>query len=208
MADDLRYPVLEGPVQGELEILGSRFICALAVAETEAEAHAFINAKKAELADATHNCWAYLVGPPGSTRKVGFSDDGEPHSTAGRPMLNVLLHSEVGDLVAVVTRYYGGTKLGRGGLSRAYGGAVQEALRDAPLGEKVDWVSLGVTLQYAQVGTVERLYPDFEVEVLEQDFGASVLQQVRAPRSQVPGLKQALADASRGSIMVTEPEQD
>lgn len=208
MAEVLRYPVLEGPVEDEIEILGSRFICGLAVAETEADAHAFIAAKRVEFADATHNCWAYLVGPPGSTRKVGFSDDGEPHSTAGRPMLNVLLHSNVGDVVAVVTRYYGGTKLGRGGLSRAYGGAVQEALQDAPLGEKVDWVSLGVALAYAQVGTVERLYPDFEVEVLEQDFGAAVNQQVRVPRTQVSGLKQALADASRGSIVVTEPDEE
>lgn len=207
VSEAARYPVLVAETIAEIEIQGSRFIAALAVAETEAEAHAFIDAKRAEFPDATHNCWAFLVGPPGSTRSVGFSDDGEPHNTAGRPMLNVLLHCGLGDLVAVVTRYFGGTKLGRGGLVRAYGGAVQEALQDAETAEKVDWLPLKVRLDYAQVGMVERLYPDFEVEVLDQDFGAGVLQKVRLPRGRLPDLERALADASRGAIVVEQVEE-
>lgn len=207
MSDAARYPVLTQPASAQTEILGSRFIAAVAVAETEAEAHAFVEAKRAQLADATHNCWAFLVGPPGSTRSVGFSDDGEPHNTAGRPILNVLLHCGIGDLVTVVTRYYGGTKLGRGGLVRAYGGAVQEALQSAQTAEKIDWLALKVRLDYALVGTVDRLYPDFEVEVLEQDFGAGVIQQVRLPRGRFEALERALADASRGAI-VLEPQEE
>ncbi|MCB9651455.1 MAG: YigZ family protein [Deltaproteobacteria bacterium] len=199
---EARYPVLAGPWEAELEIQGSRFIAQLAVAATEAEAHAFVAEVKAAYADATHNCWAFVAGPPGSTRAVGFSDDGEPHNTAGRPMLNVLLHSGVGDVVAVVTRYFGGTKLGRGGLVRAYGGAVQEALRDAPLAEKVDWVPLEVTLDYALVGAVERLYPSFEARVDEQAYEAAVVHRIRVPRPQRAALEKALADASRGGIRI------
>lgn len=206
MSETTRYPVLAAPVTAEIEVQGSRFIAALALVESEASAHAFVDGKRAEFADATHNCWAYLVGPPGSTRAVGFSDDGEPHNTAGRPMLNVLLHCGVGDLVAVVTRYFGGTKLGRGGLVRAYGGAVQEALQSAETAEKIDWLPVKVRLDYALVGAVERLYPDFEVEVLEQDFGAGVVQQVRLPRGRFADLQRALADASSGSIVVEREE--
>lgn len=205
MADAQRYPVLAEPVRGEIEVLASRFIASLAPVETEADAHAFVARLRAEMPDATHHCWGFVVGPPGSTARVGFSDDGEPHNTAGRPILNVLLHADVGDVVAVVTRYYGGTKLGRGGLVRAYGGAVQEVLQDAPRTERVDWVALRVTLDYAHVSTVERLYPDFEAEVLEQDFGGQVVQSIRVPAPRRAALEQALADASRGAIRVAEP---
>lgn len=203
---ETRYPVLDGPASAEIEIQGSRFLAALDVAEDEAAAHAFVESKKAEYADATHNCSAYVVGPPGSTRTVGFSDDGEPHNTAGRPMLNVLLHGGVGDVVAVVTRYFGGTKLGRGGLVRAYGGAVQEALQSAKRTEKIDWLGLEVHLDYALVGAVERLYPEFEVEVLGQDFGAEVRHRIRLPRARHGALARALADASRGGIRLVEEE--
>lgn len=204
MSSETRYPVLAEPAEAEIEIQGSRFIAALVVAETEAEAQAFVSAKKAEYPDATHNCWAYLVGAPGSTARVGFSDDGEPHNTAGRPMLNVLLHCGIGDIACVVTRYFGGTKLGRGGLVRAYGGAVQEALQGARTTEKVDWLPLEVRLDYALVGAVDRLYPEFEVEVLDQDFGAQVVQKIRLPRGRHAALARALADASRGAIVVRE----
>lgn len=196
--------MLAGPIEAETEVQGSRFIAQLAVAATDAEAHAFIHEVRDAYADATHNCWAFVAGPPGSTRAVGFSDDGEPHNTAGRPMLNVLLHSGVGDIVAVVTRYFGGTKLGRGGLVRAYGAAVQEALRDAPLAEKVDWVSLAVTLDYPLVGAVERLYPAYEAEVLAQAYEAQVVHRLRVPRPRRGALEKALADASRGGIRVVE----
>jgi len=107
-----RYHIPAGAVRVEEEIKRSRFITSLAPAPTVEAARALIAAVSAEFADANHNCWAYVVGPPGSTGQIGMSDDGEPHGTAGRPMLNVLLHSGIGDIVAVVTRYFGGTLLG------------------------------------------------------------------------------------------------
>ncbi|NLG62975.1 MAG: hypothetical protein GX539_12100, partial [Candidatus Cloacimonetes bacterium] len=97
----------------------SRFIATLAHAPDVESARAFIEEVRAEFPDATHNCWAFVAGPPGSTSHVGFSDAGEPHGTAGRPMLDVLLHSGIGEVAAVVTRYFGGVKLGKGGLVRA-----------------------------------------------------------------------------------------
>jgi Uncharacterized protein family UPF0029 len=130
--DPARYPVPAQQHRVEQVIDRSRFICTVARVQSSEEAQAFIKTMNAEFPDATHNCWAYVVGAPGSTDRVGMSDDGEPHGTAGRPMLTVLLHSGVGEIAAVVTRYYGGTKLGTGGLVKAYSGAVQEALAGMP----------------------------------------------------------------------------
>ncbi|HEX4932653.1 MAG TPA: YigZ family protein, partial [Gemmatimonadaceae bacterium] len=109
MAPPDRYPVPAERVRAELVIERSRFICTMGRAETSEAAHAFVKEVQGEFADATHNCWAFVAGAPGSTARIGMSDDGEPHGTAGRPMLTVLMHSGVGEVVAVVTRYFGGT---------------------------------------------------------------------------------------------------
>lgn len=111
------------------------FIVSLAHTPTPEAAKAFIERIKQEFPDATHNCWAYAAGAPGQTSKVGYSDDGEPHGTAGRPMLTMLLHGGVGELSAVVTRYFGGIKLGTGGLVRAYQGMVKLGLETLPTRE-------------------------------------------------------------------------
>jgi uncharacterized YigZ family protein len=110
----------------ETEVNRSRFLCALAPAATEQEAQRFVAAVRKEHADATHNCWAYVIGADAAVQKA--SDDGEPGGTAGVPMLQMLLRRDMRYVVAVVTRYYGGVKLGAGGLIRAYGGAVGEAI--------------------------------------------------------------------------------
>ena len=139
-----RYPVPAGVHRVETEVRRSRFVATLAPVATVDEAHAFVRAMNDEFADATHNCWAFVVGPPGSTARIGMSDAGEPRGTAGRPMLTALLHGGVGDVAAVVTRWYGGTKLGTGGLARAYAGAVVEALAALPRAERVERATLDV----------------------------------------------------------------
>src|SRR5829696_5035390 len=128
----MRYDIPVAHHRVEQSIDRSRFICTIAPADAVDAAQEFVRAMNAEFADATHNCWAYVIGAPGSTDRIGMSDDGEPHGTAGRPMLTVLLHSGVGDVAAVVTRWFGGVKLGTGGLVRAYGGALQQALEMLP----------------------------------------------------------------------------
>src|ERR1051325_1555091 len=144
-----RYPIPAETHRTREEIERSKFITTVAPAPSIDEAQAFIASIRDEFPDATHNCWAYVVGPPGSTARIGLSDDGEPRGTAGRPMLTALLHGGVGDVAAVVTRYFGGVKLGTGGLVRAYGGCLQRALLTLPRAERVDWVTLLALVGYA-----------------------------------------------------------
>jgi uncharacterized YigZ family protein len=177
----------------------SRFICTVERVQSMEEAQAFIRAMNTEFADATHNCWAYVVGAPGSTDRIGMSDDGEPHGTAGRPMLTVLQHCGIGEIAAVVTRYYGGTKLGTGGLVKAYGGAVQEALLTLLVAERVDTVTATFEVGYAQIGAVQQLLPTLEAEVQAQDFGALATFTVQLPRSEAAALEEAVGNLTRGS---------
>ena len=204
MSDAARYPIPAGRHRVEQSIERSRFICTLAHAESSEDAQAFIREMNAEFPDATHNCWAYVVGPPGSTSRVGMSDAGEPHGTAGRPMLTVLLHSGLGDVAAVVTRYYGGTKLGTGGLVKAYGSSVQLALDSAQRGERVDYAALTVTIAYAHVSAVQQLLPAHEAEVLTQEFGVDASFALRLPAPHVAAFVAALADATRGTAVVSD----
>ena len=177
----------------------SRFICTVERVPSVEEAQAFIRAMNTEFADATHNCWAYVVGAPGSTDRIGMSDDGEPHGTAGRPMLTVLQHCGIGEIAAVVTRYYGGTKLGTGGLVKAYGGAVQEALLTLLVAERVDTVVAIFEVGYAQIGAVQQLLPTLEADVQAQDFGALATFTVQLPRSEAAALEEAVGNLTRGS---------
>ena len=161
----------------------------------------------AEFDDATHNCWAYVAGPPGSTDRIGMSDAGEPHGTAGRPMLNALLHGGVGDIVTVVTRYFGGTKLGTGGLVRAYSGIVLHALETLPLTERVNLVPLTIVVDYRRVSAVQQLFAPFEVEVVSQTFGVDARYTLRLPDGQVAGFRTALLDATRGQARIADGGQ-
>ena len=160
--------------RSELTISRSRFIATIAHSPTVEDARAFIDAMRVEFADATHNCWAYVAGPPGQTAFIGMSDAGEPHGTAGRPMLDVLLHSGIGEVVAVVTRYYGGTQLGKGGLVRAYGGAVQQALAELQTIEKIARAEITLAIPYTDVDAVRRAITEFGAELTAESYGADV----------------------------------
>lgn len=160
-----------------------------------------------EFPDATHNCWAFVAGPPGSTGRIGMSDAGEPHGTAGRPMLTVLLHGGVGDVAAVVTRYYGGVKLGTGGLARAYGGAVQAALATLPLAERIEWTELEIVTDYAGIAAVQQLFGAHEAEPLAQTFLAEATFRVRVPAPGAAAFRRAVMDATRGRARIREIER-
>ena len=152
-----RYPIPAGVHRAQETIQRSRFITTLSHAPRAAVAHEFVRQIRDEFPDATHNCWAFAAGPPGSTSHVGLSDDGEPHNTAGKPMLNTLLHSGVGEIVAVCTRYYGGAKLGTGGLSRAYSSGVKLALDALPTEPKIDRVAVEIVIGYENVNDLHRI---------------------------------------------------
>jgi len=193
-----RYLIPAQLHQVEEVIQKSRFITDLAHAPDTEAAHAFVAGVRTEYPDATHHCWAFVAGPPGDTASVGMSDDGEPHGTAGRPMLTALLHGGVGEIVAVCTRYYGGTKLGTGGLSRAYSGGVKLALEGLPTEERVDRVTLEVVVDYEAVDGLQRLLGEFEALVEAEDYGERVTYRVSVPEERVEGLTEAVANLTRG----------
>jgi uncharacterized YigZ family protein len=201
-----RYPVPAAEHRAELVIERSRFLATVAPAPTVEAAQEFVERVRERHAEATHNCWAYVVGPPGSTGHVGMSDDGEPHGTAGRPMLTVLLHSGLGDVAAVVTRWYGGTKLGTGGLVRAYGGTLQEALASLPRGERVTWVPVRVRVDYASITVVQQLLATHEAVVDDQRYEADVAYEARLPESRVAAFRAAVLEATSGRGEVTAPD--
>lgn len=204
MRPSSRYRVPAGTHRVEQEISRSRFITTVGRAATAEEAQAFIRAVAAEFAGATHHCWAYVAGPPGDTGRIGMSDAGEPHGTAGRPMLNALLHAPVGDVVAVVTRYYGGTKLGTGGLVRAYGGGVQAALATLPTVERIEYVPMVITLDYARLAALQQVCADHEAEILEQTFTDQVRVSLRLPDGNAARFTAAVLDATRGQAILSD----
>ena len=196
------YPVPARTTRAEDVVHGSRFIATVGLAPTADEARAFIDSLRAEFPDATHNCWAYVAGPAGSTASIGMSDAGEPHGTAGRPMLDVLLHSGVGEIVAVVTRYFGGTKLGTGGLVRAYGGAVQHALADLPTVMKVERVPLRITTGYAEVTLLRRLLAEYDADEVAEDYSDVVRWRAAVPKARLAAFEAAVAELSAGRAVV------
>lgn len=193
-----RYLVPGARHRAEQMIDRSRFICTLERVASALEAQGFLREMNDEFADATHNCWAYLIGAPGSTDRIGMSDAGEPHGTAGRPMLTVLQHSGVGDIAAIVTRYYGGTNLGTGGLVKAYGGTVQLALATMPRVERIDYTELSVAVGYESISAVQQLLPRFESSSLGEDYGEKATFRLRVPVANAESLRAALLDATSG----------
>jgi uncharacterized YigZ family protein len=202
-----RHPIPARTCRVEETVRRSRFIATAGHAPDTDAARAFVAEVKEEFPDATHNCWAFVAGPPGSTAHMGQSDDGEPHGTAGRPMLNALLHSGVGEIAVVVTRYFGGVKLGTGGLVRAYGDMTRLALENLPLREKVERVRLEAVLAYEHVDGFRRLLPTFEAEAVSETFGADAAFTLLLPREQEAGLRRAVADLT-GGLALLERSQD
>lgn len=195
-----RYPVPAEEVRAETEVSKSRFLAVLVPAASEEAAHDLVRQLREAHPEASHHCYAFLVGAPGTSRSVGFSDDGEPHGTAGRPMLDVLSHSGLGDLACVVVRWFGGTKLGKGGLVRAYGGAVEAALELVERAEKIDWISATLAVPYEFVGGLERLFAELEVETLDREFGGEVRWTVRLPQDRRAHIEVRLEEATLGRV--------
>lgn len=179
----------------------SRFIATIGPAFSVEEARAFIGRIKSEFADATHNAPAYIIGH-GQSTTAHCHDDGEPSGTAGRPMLAVLQGSGLGDVVVVVTRYFGGTKLGTGGLVRAYGDAVREALAALPRAEKVATQTVMIEVAYPLLERVRLLTGDHNGVILEEQFAAEIIITIRFRQEDVTPFAGALRELSHGSMEV------
>jgi uncharacterized YigZ family protein len=194
-----RYLVPAAERQIENSILNSRFISAVAPAFSVEEARDFITCRKSKYPDATHHVPAYIIGF-GSSVISHCSDDGESSGTAGRPALAVLSGSGLGDIAVVVTRYFGGTKLGTGGLVRAYSDAVRQVLVDLPRAEKIPTYTILVAAPYAWYTHLQTLIRNHFGKVLEQDLAADITLTIQLPVDNFSEFQMALTDASHGNL--------
>ena len=185
------YPAIKQHVS-ELEIKHSRFITLVAHTKSISQSDALIQQIRSQHKKANHHCWARICGPRADQLAWGSSDDGEPKGTAGRPMLNVLEHSELCEITVVVTRYFGGIKLGTGGLVRAYSQAVQEALTQLPTLEYVAHYPFNLIVPHSQVGDIEQLLAKLKINVDQRHWSTELVIEGIGSVEQLGSLKQAL----------------
>lgn len=203
MSQEYQIPAVPRHV-AEDSIKRSRFITTIAHVETVEEAKAFIDEIKQQNPDANHNCWAFNAGPAGDTARVGCSDDGEPSGTAGRPMLNVLQHCPVGEIAVVVTRYFGGIKLGTGGLVRAYSGMVQLGLDSLPTKRKYEAARYSISINYKHVTLFKRALPRHEAEVESEAFTHEATFDLVLPKANASALIADITEMTDGSARIHE----
>ncbi len=194
-----RYPIPAQETRVEIMVVNSRFIATAAPVFSVDEAKAFVTRVRDEFSDASHNVPAYLVGY-GTSVVAHCSDDGEPSGTAGRPALAVLRGSGLGDVAVVVTRYFGGTKLGTGGLVRAYGDAVREVLAVLPRAEKVATHTVMVAVPYSLFERVRLTIGAHHGQVLDEDFAGDVTVTARFAVEHFPAFQVALQELSNGQL--------
>jgi len=186
-----RHQALAGDARAEVSDRGSRFLARVVGVADEAAAGRALAEIEREYSDATHVCWAWRLGVPERERS---SDAGEPGGTAGQPILRALQSAGITDALVAVARWYGGTKLGRGGLVRAYGAAARAALAAAPRRLVVETVVLAVEIALARAGAVKRLLRPPHIELLDETYSTRARLELRAEVAYAPALRSALAD--------------
>ena len=194
----MRYRVPAAPARFEQEIKNSRFIGIASRASSAEEVTSILATLRREFPDATHHCWAYLLGHPDSSPRIRVDDDGEPSGTAGNPILNVLQHKNVGDVVLVVVRYFGGVKLGAGGLARAYSAAASGVTDVLHSVESTPLVRARLTVDFADERQARGLLTELRIVVESADYGTSAELLVSVPSEDLPDVTKKLADRTRG----------
>lgn len=190
---------------GEVVEKKSRFIATVTAVSTKEEAEAFIASCKKKYWDAKHNCSAYII--TGAVDIVHSSDDGEPSGTAGKPMLEVLLREGIGNVCVVVTRYFGGTLLGTGGLLRAYQAAVKEGLANCVLLEKQAGIKAKITTDYNDMGRLQHFFAENQVLVLNRAYGQDVVMELLIPLEQKKSVEEKVVDITNGKTMLDSVEE-
>jgi len=185
------YPSPTGSADAEIREKGSRFLAVIGPADGEEAAKTGLAAVVRRFPDATHHCWAWRVGAPPRERS---SDAGEPAGTAGVPILQVLRGAGLSDVLAVVVRWFGGTKLGKGGLARAYAAATREALQTLPVAVRVPAVRLALQVPHERVGAVKRLIHPPVVELASEEYGQEARLVLVVQEQHQMALREALAD--------------
>ena len=198
-----RYRVPSDIAEAQLVIKKSTFIGTAGPAPDAAAAHAFIDGVRAAYPDANHHAWAYRIGG-GPQGEIGSSDDGEPGGTAGRPMLAILEGSGLREVVVVGTRYFGGIKLGTGGLVRAYGAAAREALKGLATEERVLHLLAALTVDYDLYGNLRYLFPQHSVRIEGETFAERVTLRIAAPAERFAEVADLLRELTNGEVRLDE----
>ncbi len=199
MSESYKFTYIGGT--GEIIEKKSRFIATVEPVKTEEEALAFIERIRKQYWDASHNCTAFTLGE--NHRLTRCSDDREPAGTAGRPMLDVLLGEALHDTAVVVTRYFGGTLLGTGGLVRAYGAAVREGLRNAVILEKHPGIRLSVQTDYNGIGKIQYLLNQSHVPILRSEYTDSVFIEALVPIPLLDSVISSITEGTSGQAALT-----
>ena len=194
------YRILLEGGEGEIVEKKSRFIATIRKCETEEEAVAFIDEMKKKYWDARHNCSAFVIGSRGELTRC--SDDGEPSGTAGRPMLEVLLGEGIRNIAVVVTRYFGGTLLGTGGLVRAYTQAVKEGLKSCTVGKMRFGCDLKMETDYNGIGQILYILGQRGLEPLDSTYTDNVTLMIRIPAEQEEAFRKEVVEATCGKAKI------
>ncbi|MBC1693829.1 YigZ family protein [Listeria welshimeri] len=199
------YLTIQSDGKHEIIIEKSRFICHIMRVTTESEAQTFIQTIKKEHRDATHNCSAYIIGENDQFQKA--HDDGEPSGTAGVPMLEVLKKKKLKNIAVVVTRYFGGTKLGAGGLVRAYGSAVSETIQTIGIVECTLATIIKCSLAYSLVGKIENALEQKNYQISDKEFTDKVVFHVFVDNDDIPHFRKWITEMANGQLELTESTQ-
>ncbi|MBC1498207.1 YigZ family protein [Listeria welshimeri] len=199
------YLTIQSDGKHEIIIEKSRFICHIMRVTTESEAQTFIQTIKKEHRDATHNCSAYIIGENDQFQKA--HDDGEPSGTAGVPMLEVLKKKKLKNIAVVVTRYFGGTKLGAGGLVRAYGSAVNETIQTIGIVECTLATIIKCSFAYSLVGKIENALEQKNYQINDKEFTDKVVFHVFVDNDDIPHFRKWITEMANGQLELTESTQ-
>ncbi len=189
-ATKITYNIPEQSDEVIYEIKKSRFITRVANISNKENAKTFLEQAKRDYPDARHHCWAYQFGPPHSPHSAAMSDDGEPSGTAGKPILNVIQHKDIGDIMIVVIRYFGGIKLGAGGLVRAYSNAAQQAIENLTTKKEVATVPITVKCDFSQEQTVRHWLTKKLTDHINVEYQNNVIMHIHFPIDQLEAFKQ------------------
>ncbi len=202
----MSYPVPAAPLQDEQVIQKSRFITHIARATNKAEARLYIQHIKQQYPDARHHCWAYIAGHPTVTTDIGFSDDGEPSGTAGKPILNVLQHRGVGEIVLVVVRYFGGIKLGAGGLVRAYSSSASLAMNKLETELLVPGKTFTLSFDYTLESKVKHVLENMRIHIQKSEYTGKITYTFDVPATDIQILDDKLIQMSAGVLRLSRPD--
>lgn len=194
---NMSYQTLKHAVTARLTIKKSEFIAYAYPVASREEAMFHVEQLREQYADARHHCWAYIIGDPNNTTSAGFDDDGEPNGTAGKPILNVLQHKSIGNVIIIVVRYFGGVKLGAGGLTRAYAGSAQAAVDEMILSPYVAVVQVQILADFATEAQCRYVVESLNGRIDDVAYSKQVTLTATLAAADIEDLKERLAMAGR-----------